>query len=333
MFSVYEKDIWEIDGREPMNRKFRKWRLRNLSNNIEVIAIDHGWSQIKTPTALFTTAVSEVYSPTFTDNLLEYNGKNYSIGGNRLEVKNTKVENEDFYLLTLAATARELKDRGLTEANVYWAVGLPLTRFGKEKQPFIDYLSKNEEVRFKFEDAKYHIKVVKVSVYPQCYSAVAEMIPNFARKAVVVDIGSWTVDIMPVVNKKPDDAQCNSLPHGLITCMKEINKICIKEFNYELDEKDIEHYMRFKNVALPEDVVKLLEQKLIDYTNMIYNSIREHGINLQTTPIIFVGGGACVMKNFTENKLPNVEYKTDVKANAKGYEMLARIALRNRRQS
>lgn len=74
------------------------------------------------------------------------------------------------------------------------------------------------------------------------------MIPTFARKAVVIDIGSWTVDIMPVVNKQPDDQRCSSLPKGIITCMREMNRACVRRFNYELDESDIEHYIRYHQI-------------------------------------------------------------------------------------
>ena len=41
----------------------------------------------------------------------------------RQEVKDTKVEDDSFYLLTLAAVAKELKRRGLAEAMVFLAVG------------------------------------------------------------------------------------------------------------------------------------------------------------------------------------------------------------------
>ncbi|MGB4659464.1 MAG: ParM/StbA family protein [Mobilitalea sp.] len=304
------------------------------NNIIEVIGIDHGWSHIKSVTSVFSTSIEENPSPTFFKDVLEYQGKYYNIGGGRLEVKNTKVENEDFYLLTLAAIAKELAKRGdVRKSNVYLAVGLPLTRFGEEKQAFIDYLSKNQEVHFKFEEKEYHIYIVKVSVYPQCYSAVTEMIPNFQRRAVVVDIGSWTIDIMPVINKKPDDRRCNSLPHGLITCMREINRDCVKNFNYELEEADIEHYIRHRQLSnVPEEVLKLIDKYLTNYADMIIRSLKELEINVQTTPIIIVGGGASVVKNYCSVKLPNIEYKMDVKANAKGYEIMARIALRNARR-
>nr|WP_207725146.1 ParM/StbA family protein [Anaerocolumna cellulosilytica] len=306
-------------------------RDKTVNNKIEVIGIDHGWSHMKTPTTVFTTSIKENPSPTFFKDVLEYKGKYYNIGGERLEIKNTKVENDDFYLLTLAAIAKELEKRGnITEATVYLAVGLPLTRFGEEKQAFIEYLSKNQEVQFKFEEKQYHIKIVKVSVYPQCYSAVTELIPNFQRRAVVVDIGSWTIDIMPVINKKPDDRKCNSLPHGLITCMREINRDCVKNFNYELEGVDIEHYIRHHHLNnVPEEVLQLVDRYLKSYADMVIRSLKELEINIQTTPIIIVGGGASVVKNYGSVRLPNIEYKLDVKANAKGYEMMARIALRN----
>lgn len=305
-----------------------------MGNNIEVIGIDHGWSHMKTASKVFTTGIVLNPSPTFYKDVLEYEGKCYSIGGERLEVKNSKVENEDFYRLTLAAIAAELESRGsVTEAVVYLAVGLPLTRFGEEKQAFIDYLSKNKVVSFRYSEKDYHITIGKVSVFPQCYAAVADIIPTFQRKAVVVDIGSWTVDIMPVVNKKPDDAKCNSLPHGLITCMRDINRASIKQFNFEIDEADIEHYIRYHQISnLPEDVVALMDRKLREYAEMIYRSLKEQEINVQTTPIVFVGGGASVMKHYVGDRLPNVEYKLDVKANARGYETLMRIAMRNMRR-
>lgn len=302
-----------------------------MNRNVEIIAIDHGWSHIKTRSTVFVSGVEENVSPTFFDNVLEYNGKFYNIGGKRIEVKNTKVDNNDFYLLTLAAIAKELKNRNLTDANVYLAVGLPLTRFGEEKQAFIDYLKKDKEVTFKYAEKEYHITVEKVSVFPQCYAAVADMIPTFARKAVVIDIGSWTVDIMPVVNKQPDDQRCSSLPKGIITCMREMNRACVRRFNYELDESDIEHYIRYHQIdGIPKDVVALMDNFLAKYAEMIVRSLKEMEINIQTTPIYFVGGGAVVMKNYGGLNMQNVYYKQDVKSNAKGFEILAKAAMGGR---
>ena len=81
-----------------------------MNNKLEVIGIDHGWSMMKTVTQVFVTGVKEITTtPALFGDVLEYDGKYYKIGTVRQEVKDTKVEDDSFYLLTLAAVAKELK--------------------------------------------------------------------------------------------------------------------------------------------------------------------------------------------------------------------------------
>lgn len=104
----------------------------NLSGNeITVIGIDHGYGNIKTAHSCFKTGVA-VYDkePTFKNNLLIYDGKYYIIGEEHKEFKSDKMADEDYYVLTLAAIARELKVRNKTVAMVHIAAGLPLTWVG-----------------------------------------------------------------------------------------------------------------------------------------------------------------------------------------------------------
>ena len=86
-----------------------------MYKGIEVIGIDHGWSYMKTISHVFVTGVEEIATePAFTKNLLEFGGKFYKIGGTRLEVQDVKTKNDNFFLLTLAAIAKELKSRSIT---------------------------------------------------------------------------------------------------------------------------------------------------------------------------------------------------------------------------
>ena len=301
-------------------------------DNIEVIGIDHGWSQMKTVNApVFSSGIREILTePAFYDDVLEYDGKYYKVGTARETVLENKVENDDYYLLTLAAIAKELHIRGKSEANVVLSVGLPASRYGDEKQAFIDYLSRNEDVSFIFEQKKYRIKIVKVAVFPQCYAAIVDQISTFGQKVVAVDIGSWTIDIVPIINKKPDDSGFNTITEGLIPCMRNINRMCGRNFNEKIDEMDIQQYIITKRTTLGEEFVKLMDEALTDFATRIYNSLREEGYSLKTTQFVFVGGGACVMKNFGGYEQNNIKYNLDVKANAKGFERLARIALARR---
>lgn len=167
-----------------------------MDKNTVVIAIDHGWSNMKTVHETFTSGIREITTePALFENVLEKDGKYYKVGTERLKVKDSKVEDENYYLLSLAATAKELDRLGKRTANVYWAVGLPLTRFGKEKEAFIKYLNQNREVTFKYEKKQYHITIERISVYPQCFAAVASQISEFPAKVLVVDIGSCPINL------------------------------------------------------------------------------------------------------------------------------------------
>ena len=303
-----------------------------MGKNIEVIGIDHGWSQMKTASTCFNTSIKELANaPAFHDNVLEYQDRYFSIGEDRLEVLESKVENENFYLLTLVAVAKELKMRGRTEADVVLAVGLPLTRFSAERRAFIEYLSKNEDVAFTFEQKLYKIHIVGVSVYPQCYAAVSGMLTTFGKRALVIDVGSWTVDSMLIVDKKPDNSKCDTQNEGLIKCMRSINRVAVQVKNRKIEETDIQEYMMTGKTNLAGDYRGIMEQQIKEFVDKVYRYQTECGYNLDMIPVYFVGGGAVVMKNFGKLNQPNIHYVLDVKANAKGFETMARIALKNGR--
>ena len=303
-------------------------------DNIEVIGVDHGWSQMKTVHTIFSAGIEEILSePAFFDDVLEYEDRYYKVGTKRDAVMDNKTVNDDYYLLTLASIAKELKLRGSREATIVLAVGLPATRYGAEKKPFVEYLSRKKEVMFTFEQEQYRIRIEKVAVFPQSYAAVVDQIPGFGKKVIVVDIGSWTIDIFPIIDKKPDDANANTISEGLIPCMRRINKHSVRLFNEKIDEDVIQSYIMTRQADLDDKLVEIMDKELVDFAKNLFNMLREEGYSLQTTQFYFVGGGAVVMSTFGEIDQRNVKYNFDVNANAKGFEKLARIALnRNARK-
>ena len=78
-------------------------------NGIYIIGVDHGYGNIKTANCCFPTGVeSSDTEPTFKNDLLIYHGRYYQIGVGHKEYAAEKVMDEDYYILTLAAIAREL---------------------------------------------------------------------------------------------------------------------------------------------------------------------------------------------------------------------------------
>lgn len=105
------------------------------SNDSLILGIDHGYGNIKTANKTFGTGVyvSDT-EPALKDNLLTWNGKYYTIGEGHKEFVADKIQDMDYYVLTLAAVAYELRVRGLREAKVHLAAGLPLTWLSDQRE-------------------------------------------------------------------------------------------------------------------------------------------------------------------------------------------------------
>ena len=87
--------------------------------NIKIIAVDHGYGNIKTANTVTPTGITAYDTePIFSGNILEYNGSYYRIGEGHKEFIPDKAMDEDYYLLTLMAVARELNVHGIREADV-----------------------------------------------------------------------------------------------------------------------------------------------------------------------------------------------------------------------
>ncbi len=93
-----------------------------------IIGIDHGYYAIKTKQVCFPTGLMRyTYEPYTMQNVLQYGGAYYVCGTGRQTLVKDKTANDNYYLLTLAALAQEIRKRkGEKSAKVVLAAGLPL---------------------------------------------------------------------------------------------------------------------------------------------------------------------------------------------------------------
>ena len=91
--------------------------MRELRNT-KIIAVDHGYGNMKTANTVTPTGIKAYETePIFTGNILEYNGIYYRIGEGHKEFIPDKAMDEEYYLLTLMAIARELNVFSIREAK------------------------------------------------------------------------------------------------------------------------------------------------------------------------------------------------------------------------
>ena len=293
-----------------------------------IIGVDHGYAAMKTTHFSFHTGlVAHEHEPYTLNNVLEYGGKYYVVGSGRQPLQKDKTQTEDYYLLTLAAVAKELVYRNAgTAADIHLAAGLPLTSFGRDKKAFRDYLCRGgKPVSFRYEGQDYVITISKVSLYPQGYAAALTQGSLLDEPSVIVaDIGGWTVDLMRLDNGVPNAAACRSLELGMIWCMDEAREQVRRELGVSVTDAQIERVLSGKACSLDVGVQKVIDRQGDVYTRQLLSAVMEAGFDLHTLPVVMLGGGAAVVsRRVSEEKGVSRAFALeDDKVNAEGFERI-----------
>ena len=68
------------------------------------------------------------------------------------------------------------------------------------------------------------------------------------------------------------------------------------------------------------------------YVNDVLGALRERGLDLKTGCVVFIGGGASLLKRFLEasDRIGRSIFVDDICANAKGYGLLYQLQKRGR---
>lgn len=299
------------------------------------IGIDHGYAAMKTSHFSFPTGLVEYeHEPYTSKDVLEYGGKYYVVGSGRQPLQKDKTITEDYYLLTLAAIAKELEHRGAEHtSNIHLAAGLPLTNFGRDKKKFRAYLLRDDKpVSFRYEGSDYTITIADVSLFPQGYAAVLTQSELLDEPSVIVaDIGGWTVDLMRLDNRIPNAATCRSLELGMIRCIDEISEQVRRLFGVSMTTAQIESVLQGNTSSVEDRIRAIIHAQADKYIKALLSAIMESGLDAHAMPTIFLGGGAALMKRrvtATEGLCRPI-ILDDVCLNAKGYERLVGQLLRS----
>lgn len=296
-----------------------------MNKKVEVIGIDHGFGYTKTVSTIVKSGVKECeMEPAFLNSVVELKGKFYIVGEKRRSYIPDKTQTLDYYILTLAAIAKEIKLRGLKKEGieVCLGVGLPLDFFALQKNSFRSYLMKKNQVFFKFEGELYLITIKDVHVYPQGYSAIIKEAGKYNDKTIVVDIGTGTVDILPIENKIPVVSKCESLELGVFVLIERIKKAFRQKYGFSIEEDEVQRVLQKTLSNLPEEYKSFITREIKRYIEELQEELLQRKIDIRYQKVLFCGGGAFILKEFGDKYEQTVSFITDIHANAKGYEFL-----------
>ena len=303
-------------------------------NDKLIIGLDHGYGNMKTANHCFPTGIMPgEEASSFAKNVLEYRDRSYVIGEGHKEFVPEKVRDEDYYLLSLAAIAEELNDAGLTEANVHIAAGLPLTWTGAQKEAFAAYLRKNTDVSFKYRGIAYNIRIVGVSIFPQGYAAVAPFITKLKGVQMLVDIGNGTMNVMYLIDGKPQLGKMYTETFGTHQCMIAARAAFSRKTQRVLNDAFIEEILCTGESDLDKDDFAIVKASVEEYVEQIYRKLHEYGYDEKTIRLQIVGGGGCLLEHFGHLRQGWDFITKDICAAAKGYEYLAEVQLKSREKA
>lgn len=293
-----------------------------------IIGIDHCYYAVKTKHTVFPAGITAYENEPYTmQGVLEYAGKYFVCGTGRQPLLRDKMASDSYYLLTLAAIAEEIKQRGgKSTASVVLAAGLPLTGFGRDKRPFRSYLLRSQPVKFRFEGEAFEIHIEDVKLFPQGYSAIAihpELLGG-EPSVLLADVGGWTVDLMRLDNAVPNAATCRSLELGVIRCIDETLEQVRRSTGLSVTDAQIERVLAGRTCSMDEKArMVILEQGRL-YTERLLSAIMEAGFDGKAMPVVFMGGGAAIVKRNVrpQDGMCRPIYLTDIHANATGFERI-----------
>ena len=294
-----------------------------------ILGIDHGYGNIKTRHTVTRTDVKKQDGkPVFSKNYIEYEATYYIVGEGHKSFIPDKQEDMDYYILTLAAIAKELKIRDVTAAKVHLAVGLPLKWVQSQRQSFEKYLIRKRFVRFKYSDVEYSVEITGCTVMPQCYSAVAENLRDFTGMNMVVDIGNGTMNVMYLNDGRAMESKAWTEKLGVYQCIQKIRNYIMDKTGDKIPDEVIDSFLKKGTTEIAEPYAGIMIRAAEEYVEEIFRKLREYEYNDKIMKLHIIGGGARIVKAVGKYNKERTTFDTDICSTAKGYEYFCYMKFR-----
>ena len=125
---------------------------------------------------------------------------------------------------------------------------------------------------------------------------------------------------------------CESLEKGVSPLYNSIISRVNSEYDILLDDTDVDSIIRNKKTDYDSTIINMVKEMTKMYVDDILGTLRERGLDLKTGCVVFIGGGALLLREYLESsgKIGKCIFIEDICANAKGYELLYQVQKRGR---
>lgn len=298
-----------------------------------ILGVDAGYGNYKTAHCTFPTAIIKSdRPPVFSRDYMEYDSFFYTFGEGHKAFVAEKADDEDHYVLTLAAIARELDVRGIYSARIHLAVGLPLKWVQAQRESFRPYMLQKNHVDLKYHGKIFSVDIADCTVVPQCYAAVAENLAEYKGMYMLADVGNGTINIMILNNGRASESRSWTSRLGVHQCFVGIQNTVMDKTGEKLPLEMIENYLRTGDKKLLGKYGDHAEAAARKYTEEVFDELREYGYNPELMKLHIMGGGSRIIESAGVYDLEKVSFDHDLRANAKGFEYFCYMKLRREQQ-
>ena len=139
------------------------------------------------------------------------------------------------------------------------------------------------------------------------------------------------MNVMNINEKTAILESCFTEKYGTYQCVIRAREMLQRKLGSLPTDAQIEKYLRSMNADIGEKYKAVIQETARQYVAEIFRRLREHEYNPDLMRLWVIGGGGCLVKNFGVYDAERVIFIEDLRANAKGYERMARRALEKRR--
>ena len=322
-----------------------------------VIGVDVGNCDTKTSNTTTASGFS-VFSkaPFGATETLVFNEMCYVPDMERFPYVMDKTNNENAFILSLFGIAKEiifvLKKKGVADdylqkeisdiESINLGIGLPPAHISTLKEKLIEYYTSRFKngISFEFNGYAFNLKLERISVYPQDLAAIMtfsskkeDFITKKYKSYYGIDIGGYTVDVVPIIDKMPKSSDCVSLELGILKMNSTIISSVNREFGVPLDDSHISDILTGEPTILGQDIVDMVNNLAREWSEKIINQLRREGLVFEVNPVVFMGGGSRLLrKQLKGNRLVKAcDFIANPRANADGYKKLMEVEIRKGR--
>ena len=109
--------------------------------------------------------------------------------------------------------------------------------------------------------------------------------------------------------------------------MIQARELLMRRHQKSIPDRLITEVLRNGKADIREDYQETIREAARNYVDSIMDHLREYGYDPEMMHLHVVGGGGCLIRNFTDYEPDRVTINDDICATAKGYEWLTQLRM------